>query len=232
MEKRRRAENHIAVADPHPLPEHFGVEGDVAMQTDSALGRASGARRIDELGNILGAHGDACGRVRGLGGERGQEVSPCVRGEHAFDLRCRDQVAMLVAISSQRHQGARAGIAQMIVELLGFEHRIEGHQYRAALPGAQLGHREFGIVLRDHGHAVALAGAVTRQPRGKARRAIVQLRKTDRLIEVVDGGRVRPRGRCAFEQVDHTELGQRQLLWNPTRVAVQPRSKGHLAMIG
>jgi hypothetical protein len=119
---------------------------------------------------------------------------------------------VFLEVSRHRHQRARTRVTQVIVELLGLEHRVQRYQDRPALPRTELRDGELRIILRDHRHPVALAHAMPRKPGGKPVGPLIQAPEADRFIEVVDRGRVRPRRGRTLEQVDHAELGQRQFL--------------------
>ena len=199
----REVERQRVALRPHLPQRQLRVQGlqqlgDVAVRHRHTLGRAGGARRIDDVGDVLRGRGGQS--VAGLGRDggvveiddvqvRAVEARPHVRGGDGGDRR---GVGEHELHARRRHRGIDRQVGRP-----GLEHRQDGDD-GLGRPGEQ--HRD---ALTRPG---APAHQQVRQPVG----GLLDLAVRPRTVAVGDGHRLRGAGRLRGEQLrNRRQLGRR-----------------------
>jgi len=202
-------EHAVVLTHGHPAQAGHEGPGEVAEGVHHALGRARGARGVDQGGQFISApHGHACHGVvvhhdlvptlvRGLhviGAERIAEAGHASRHArlHAFP-----------AVELANEAGLGFAVFQDLLNGAGRQGRVERHGNVARHPNGQVGHQPPSAVLGEQRHFAAFRPALRLEEGGHAPRLIGNLAPSEGFdLPVAHGlGQGNPAGLCGFPVV-------------------------------
>ncbi len=183
---------------PQPPDDVADVVGQVPVRDRHALRRARRARRVDDVGEIVGA-ADRLGRAR----VEGVELAPvAVEAHHVGEVGEPAEQRLL------RHERARARFRRLMREPGDGVLLVEGQVRAAGLENPENADGHLDRPVRAERDDVARADAGPAQPAGELVRAGIEVRVGDRLDAVGDGERVGRLGGAKREQLMRTSVGR------------------------
>ena len=181
----------------HPAAHLHGVGHQVAVGEHGGLGHAGGAAGVLEERRVIGGYGDLGRRLRvrveqlaeGVDAvalrhihhqpvlvqlaldhavERRRHIVGHVGDDHALDLRVRLHLLQLAVERAEQHDGFRARVAELVLDLAGRVGGVGVDDDRAQLERAVEADDELRQIGQHQGDAVALLHAQRGQRRGEA----------------------------------------------------------------
>ena len=205
VEQRERAEHDITGREREQAGRDLGVADQVGVGQLGTLGRAGGARRVEDDGGVLRvAPGDPV--LRGGGGQQCLELArPHQHASGARGGRAGHGLGR-EAVPRQHHRGLR--ITQVERHLTRLQQHVHRHDHAASAQDAVVHGGELRHVGQHAAHPVARPDTPVAQQRRDPGAGLVELRKGQRRLAEADRRSVAGAGRRGDQVVSEVGHGK------------------------